>query len=60
MIGSLMNHISEAPARTFQPMNSNFGILPPLEEPHKKKDRKTMQLEKAAQGLVELVEKVSF
>lgn len=59
MIGSLMNHISEAPAKTFQPMNSNFGILPPIEEPHKKKDRKSMQLEKAAQGLAELVAQVS-
>jgi len=60
MTGSLMNHISEAPAKTYQPMNSNFGILPPIEAPHKKKDRKAMQLKKAAQGLVELVEKVAF
>ena len=31
MIGALADYIS-SPNENFQPMNSNFGILPPLEE----------------------------
>lgn len=56
MLGSLLNYICTAPAKTFQPMNSNFGILPAVQMPHKKKDRKSIQLEAAAQGLRELLE----
>ncbi len=33
MIGSLLDYISAGPADNFQPMNSNMGILPPI-EPH--------------------------
>jgi len=30
MIGQLCHHVSAPPARPFQPMNANFGLLPPL------------------------------
>jgi methylenetetrahydrofolate--tRNA-(uracil-5-)-methyltransferase len=30
MIGALLNYISGAEARDFQPMKANFGLLPPL------------------------------
>ena len=30
MLGALCRYITEAPAKTFQPMKANFGILPPL------------------------------
>lgn len=33
MIGSLAGYISQGPADNFQPMNSNLGLLPPI-EPH--------------------------
>jgi methylenetetrahydrofolate--tRNA-(uracil-5-)-methyltransferase len=29
-MGALLRHVAEAPGRTFEPMNMNFGILPPL------------------------------
>ncbi|MGB9607852.1 MAG: FAD-dependent oxidoreductase, partial [bacterium] len=31
MIGALSHYISQANADNFQPMNANFGLLPPLE-----------------------------
>ncbi|MBZ6378566.1 methylenetetrahydrofolate--tRNA-(uracil(54)-C(5))-methyltransferase (FADH(2)-oxidizing) TrmFO [Pacificimonas flava] len=39
--GALLAHITgDAEAETFQPMNVNFGLFPPLDYPHKKKERK--------------------
>jgi len=32
-LGSLIRHICRADPRAFQPMNVNFGLLPPLEQP---------------------------
>jgi methylenetetrahydrofolate--tRNA-(uracil-5-)-methyltransferase len=42
MLGALTYHITHADPETFQPMNANFGILPPLpgEEKLHKKERK--------------------
>lgn len=45
VIGALAKYIS-SPNKKFQPMNANFGILPPLEE--KVKD-KIQRYEKMAQ-----------
>lgn len=42
MIGSLLRHITTASPRSFQPMNANFGILPPLD--HKVKDKKARKI----------------
>lgn len=53
VMGSLAYYITHASATNFQPMKANFGILPELDFPHKKKQRKSayayralMQLEK--------------
>lgn len=42
IMGALAHHITTADPETFQPMNANFGILPPLDNEHllHKKDRK--------------------
>ncbi len=41
ILGSLANYISHADSAFFQPMNANFGILPPLEPPVRgKQERK--------------------
>mgnify|MGYP001232856478 CR=1 FL=1 len=40
-MGALINHITGgADAKTFQPMNITFGLLPPLEQKTTKKERK--------------------
>ena len=40
-LGALLGHIiSGANAETFQPMNANFGLFPPLAEPTKRAQRK--------------------
>ncbi len=40
-MGALLNHITGgANAATFQPMNVNFGLFPPIEGTHKGKERK--------------------
>jgi methylenetetrahydrofolate--tRNA-(uracil-5-)-methyltransferase len=33
MLGALLHYVHTADARHFQPMNANFGLLPPLPEP---------------------------
>jgi methylenetetrahydrofolate--tRNA-(uracil-5-)-methyltransferase len=40
LLGSLCHHISESPSSSFQPMKAEFGLLPPLIPPVKKKERK--------------------
>jgi methylenetetrahydrofolate--tRNA-(uracil-5-)-methyltransferase len=40
-LGAILNHITGgADAETFQPMNVNFGLMPPLSERARKADRK--------------------
>jgi methylenetetrahydrofolate--tRNA-(uracil-5-)-methyltransferase len=48
-MGALLGHITGgADAETFQPMNVNFGLMPPLTGPRGKKgDRKTLYTERA-------------
>lgn len=42
IIGQLQRHIS-TPCSDFEPMNANFGILPPLENPTRDKKMRKMQ-----------------
>ena len=52
IIGSLQRHIS-TPSEDFQPMNANFGILPPLEKPFRdKKQRKLQYYERAVDDML--------
>ncbi|GLQ07457.1 methylenetetrahydrofolate--tRNA-(uracil(54)-C(5))-methyltransferase (FADH(2)-oxidizing) TrmFO [Sneathiella chinensis] len=47
-LGALMGHITGgADAETFQPMNVNFGLFPPLEQRVKKKERKQAYTQRA-------------
>jgi len=47
-LGALLGHITGgANAETFQPMNVNFGLMPPLEGRSKKTDRKKAYTERA-------------
>jgi len=51
-LGALLHHITGgANAETFQPMNVNFGLFPPLEAKAKGKDRKRLLAERALRDL---------
>ena len=54
-LGSLLGHITGgADAETYQPMNINFGLMPPIEGPRAKKaDRKRMYTDRARAALRE-------
>ena len=55
MIGALLDHVANCPIKDFQPMNSNFGILPPISEPHPKKMNKQLKAERARRAMEEFV-----
>jgi methylenetetrahydrofolate--tRNA-(uracil-5-)-methyltransferase len=47
-LGALLAHVTgDAEAATFQPMNVNFGLFPPIEGRTKKADRKRMYTDRA-------------
>lgn len=57
--GALINHITGgADAKTFQPMNVNFGLFPPLAERTKKKERKPAMSKRALIDLAEWMGKL--
>lgn len=56
MIGALANYIT-TPNKNFQPMNANFGIVPPLEE--KIKDKKVKYGKLADRAIEGIVTKIS-
>ncbi len=51
-LGALLTHITQgADAKTFQPMNVNFGLFPPLEVDVRGKDRKKQMTHRAIADL---------
>lgn len=56
MLGSLINFITTADSKNFQPINANFGILPPLQNPSR--DKK-LRYERYAQRAVQAMTKFS-
>jgi methylenetetrahydrofolate--tRNA-(uracil-5-)-methyltransferase len=51
-LGALLAHITgEAEAETYQPMNVNFGLFPPIEVRSKKADRKLLYTARAREAL---------
>jgi methylenetetrahydrofolate--tRNA-(uracil-5-)-methyltransferase len=51
-LGALLHHITgAAEAETYQPMNVNFGLFPPIEGRTKKADRKKMYTDRARTAL---------
>jgi len=55
VLGSLIRHICHADARSFQPMNVNFGLLPPLEEPIRAKRERRQALAARADVTIHFV-----
>jgi methylenetetrahydrofolate--tRNA-(uracil-5-)-methyltransferase len=53
-LGALLGHITGgADAETFQPMNVNFGLMPPLDTRAKRADRKKAYTDRARAALAE-------
>ncbi len=53
-LGALLSHITGgAEAQTYQPMNVNFGLFPPIEGKTKKKERKGLYTARARAALSE-------
>ena len=51
-LGALLHHITgAAEAETYQPMNVNFGLFPPIPGRTKKADRKRMYTDRARTAL---------
>lgn len=51
-LGALLSHITGgADEKSFQPMNVNFGLFPPLEEKAKGRDRKRLMAHRAIRDL---------
>jgi methylenetetrahydrofolate--tRNA-(uracil-5-)-methyltransferase len=52
MLGALLHYVHHADARHFQPMNANFGLLPPLASPPRDKgQRRTRLVERALEAI---------
>ncbi|MGI6559146.1 MAG: methylenetetrahydrofolate--tRNA-(uracil(54)-C(5))-methyltransferase (FADH(2)-oxidizing) TrmFO [Limnochordia bacterium] len=48
MLGALLAHISNSPSQDFQPMNANYGLLPPLAQKIRNKARRNQALSERA------------
>lgn len=55
MIGALLDYVANCPVADFQPMNSNFGLLPEICEPHPKRMRKDLKIERARRTMEEFL-----
>jgi methylenetetrahydrofolate--tRNA-(uracil-5-)-methyltransferase len=53
MLGALMAYLRDADPKGFQPMNANFGLLPPLEQtpPRDRTRRKAVLAERALEAM---------
>jgi methylenetetrahydrofolate--tRNA-(uracil-5-)-methyltransferase len=56
MLGALVNYVSAYEGKDFQPMNSNWGIVPPLEEKIRDKREKQSRLAERALTALESVD----
>jgi len=50
-LGSLLAYICDPARKDFQPMNVNFGLLPPLDAAVPKKEKKQLMVERALRDL---------
>lgn len=60
-LGALLAHITGgAEAETFQPMNVNFGLMPPIEGRWKRPDRKKAYTDRAQEKFVDWLDRLSL
>ncbi len=51
MTGSLIRYIVTSPEKEFQPINANFGLLPPLEKRVKKREKRVLLAKRAIKSM---------
>lgn len=54
MIGGLVDYIARRDRKEFQPINANFGLIPVPGFPHKKRDKRAIQVNQALQKAREI------
>ena len=54
-LGSQSYYIASAEEKHFQPMNTNFGIFPPLDFKHKKKERKNIYANRSLEAINQMI-----
>ena len=54
MLGALLRYLREADPKNFQPMNANFGLLPPLPDPPRDKAKKKQLLAERALAAMDI------
>jgi methylenetetrahydrofolate--tRNA-(uracil-5-)-methyltransferase len=59
-MGGLVHYICNPQVKEFQPMNVNFGLLPPLGERRKGRDKREALAERALKDLEEWIKNFSF
>lgn len=59
MLGALTHYISDSEHTKFQPINSNWGLVPPVELPKKERKNKKLKAELISKRSIEMLEKVA-
>lgn len=57
-LGALVRYITNPERKSFQPMNVNFGLLPVLSEPFRRKAKKEMMARRALADMEAWIEKI--
>ncbi len=57
ILGALTRYISDNTHKHFQPINSNWALVPPIELPKKERKNKKLKNEKLAERSIEILEK---
>jgi len=61
MLGALLRYITSADLKDFQPMKSNYGILPPLDHrPEGRKERNLLYLQRSLRDLQALIRQIEY
>ena len=55
ILGALTQYISDSEHTSFQPINSNWGILPPVELPKKERKNKKLKAEIMSKRSIETI-----
>jgi methylenetetrahydrofolate--tRNA-(uracil-5-)-methyltransferase len=58
-LGALLTYITDPARKDFQPMNANFGLLPPLSTPAKGKIKKELMAERSTRNLTAWIREVN-